>query len=292
VSYSTIEIERVGAVQVVRLNRPDRLNAFTLDMHDELLRMYDEADADGDVRVLVVTGNGRAFCAGADLAAAGRTFAYDRPDHQDVGGMLNLRTFEFSKPVIAAINGPAVGVGATMTLPMDFRMAADTARMGFVFARRGIVADGCASWFLPRVVGVSRALEWMMTGRVFDAEEARGAGLVRSLHPADELLPAALELANEIAENTSAISVTMNKQLILRMLVADHPMEANRLESRALYEIGRGPDAREGVESFLAKRPARYPGRVPADLPPMYPWWQRREFIPLPASCAQPGRAR
>jgi enoyl-CoA hydratase/carnithine racemase len=291
VSYSTIEVQRAGSVQVVRLNRPDRLNAFTLDMHHELVRMYDEADADGEVRVLVVTGNGRAFCAGADLAAGGRTFAYDRPDHRDVGGTLNLRAFEFSKPVIAAINGPAVGVGATMTLPMDIRLAADTARMGFVFARRGIVADGCASWFLPRVVGVSRALEWMMTGRVFDAEEAREAGLVRSLHPADELLPAALELANEIAENTSAISVTMNKQLILRMLAADHPIEANRLESRALYEVGRGPDAREGVESFLAKRPARYPGRVPADLPPMYPWWPRREFVPLPTSPAEPGRA-
>lgn len=282
-AYSLIETERDGSVLLVRLNRPDRLNAFNLDMHHELVRLYDEADADNDVRVIVVTGNGRAFCAGADLAAAGDTFNYaDDPNHRDVGGELNLRTYACTKPVIAAINGPAVGVGATMTLPMDIRLASETARIGFVFARRGIVADGCASWFLPRVVGISRALEWTLTGRVFDAKEALDAGLVRSVHPPEELLPAALELAREIAENTSAISVTLNRQLMWRMLGADHPMEANQVESRALRAVGSGPDAQEGIGSFLAKRAPKYPGRVPADLPEFYPWWEDRPFRPLP----------
>lgn len=282
-TYSTIKTERDGAVLVVRLNRPDRLNAFTLDMCRELIRAYDEADADNDVRVVLVTGNGRAFCAGADLAAAGATFDYaDDPAHRDSGGELNLRTFECTKPVIAAINGPAVGVGATMTLPMDIRLASESAKMGFVFARRGIVADGCASWFLPRVVGISQALEWTMSGRVFDATEALRAGLVRSVHPADELLPAALELAKEIAENTSAVSVALNRQMMWRMLGADHPILANQVESRAMRAVGGGPDAAEGVESFLAKRPATYPGRVPADLPDFYPWWDERTFTPLP----------
>jgi len=283
VAYSLIETERDGSVLLVRLNRPDRLNAFNLDMHHELVRLYDEADADNDVRVIVVTGNGRAFCAGADLAAAGDTFNYaDDPNHRDVGGELNLRTYACTKPVIAAINGPAVGVGATMTLPMDIRLASETARIGFVFARRGIVADGCASWFLPRVVGISRALEWTLSGRVFDAQEALDAGLVRSVHPPEELLPAALELAREIAENTSAISVTLNRQLMWRMLGADHPMEANQVESRALRAVGSGPDAQEGIGSFLAKRAPKYPGRVPADLPDFYPWWEDRPFRPLP----------
>ena len=280
---STIETERHGAVLLIRLNRPDRLNAYTQYMKDELIRTYDEADADNDVRAIVVTGNGRAFCAGADLGKGGATF--DRggaASPRDSGGVLNLRTFELSKPIIAAINGPAVGVGATMTLPMDIRLAADTAKMGFVFSRRGITADGCASWFLPRVVGVSKALEWTLSGRVFDAAEALEAGLVRSLHPVEELLPAALELATEIAENTSAVSVTINRQLIWRMLGADHPMQAHEVESRALGFVGASADAREGVESFLEKRPAKYPGRIPADLPDFYPWWPNREYHPLP----------
>ncbi|HEY4008258.1 MAG TPA: crotonase/enoyl-CoA hydratase family protein [Pseudonocardia sp.] len=283
-TYTTIETQRHGGVLLVRLNRPDRLNAYNLDMLDDLLRVYDEADADNDVRAIVVTGSGRAFCAGADLEKAGNTFARKPSDqpHRDSGGLLNLRTYQLTKPVIAAINGPAVGVGATMTLPMDIRLAADTAKMGFVFARRGIVADGCASWFLPRVVGVSTALEWTLSGRVFDAAEALRAGLVRSLHPADELVPTALELANEIAEHTSAVSVTLNRQLMWRMLGADHPMAAHEVESRALAHVGGTADAREGVESFLEKRPARYPCRVPADLPDFYPWWPDREFNPLP----------
>jgi enoyl-CoA hydratase/carnithine racemase len=281
---ATIETERDGAVLVVRLNRPDRLNAYTLAMHDELIEAYDRADADDEVRAIVVTGAGRAFCAGADLGRGGATFAREPTGqpHRDSGGTLNLRTYECSKPIIAAINGPAVGVGATMTLPMDIRLAADTAKIGFVFARRGIVADGCASWFLPRVVGVAKALEWTLTGRVFDAAEAHEAGLVRSVHPPDELLPAAMKLAREIAENTSAVSVTLNRHLMWRMLGADHPMAAHEVESRAIEFAGRSADAREGVESFLEKRPPHYPGRVPADLPDFYPWWDERPFTPLP----------
>ncbi|WP_037067674.1 crotonase/enoyl-CoA hydratase family protein [Pseudonocardia acaciae] len=283
-TYSTVETERDGSILLVRLNRPDRLNAYTNVMHDELIDVYDKADADDEVRAIVVTGAGRAFCAGADLGRGGATFAREHKDepHRDTGGMLNLRTYQCTKPLIAAINGPAVGVGATMTLPMDIRLAADTAKIGFVFARRGIVADGCASWFLPRVVGIAKALEWTLTGRVFDAAEAHAAGLVRSVHPADELLPAALDLAREIAENTSAVSVTLNRQLMWRMLGADHPMAAHEVESRTLEHVGRGPDAREGVESFLEKRPPRYPGRVPSDLPDFYPWWDERPFTPLP----------
>lgn len=282
-TYSAIDIERDGPVLLVRLNRPDRMNAFTPGMHRELLGLYDEADADNEVRVVVVTGNGRAFCAGADLSAAGATFDYaDDPNHRDTGGELNLRTFASTKPVIAAINGPAVGIGATMTLPMDIRLAAETAKIGFVFARRGIVADGCASWFLPRVVGISRALEWTLSGRVFGADEALAAGLVRAVYPPEELLPAALALAREIAENTSAISVALNRQMLWRMLGADHPIEANQVESRALRAVGAGPDAQEGIEAFLAKRPAAFPGRVPANLPDFYPWWRERRFQPLP----------
>ncbi|HEX4249358.1 MAG TPA: crotonase/enoyl-CoA hydratase family protein [Pseudonocardia sp.] len=283
-TYSAIETERDGSVLLVRLNRPERLNAYNHAMHDDMIRVYDEADADDGVRAVVVTGNGRAFCAGADLEKAGATFEREPSDepHRDSGGVMNLRTYECSKPVIAAINGPAVGVGATMTLPMDVRLAVDTVKMGFVFARRGIVADGCASWFLPRVVGISKALEWTMSGRVFGAAEALEAGLVRSLHPADELLPAALELAKEIAENTSAVSVTFNRQLMWRMLGADHPMAAHEVESRALGWIGGTADAKEGVESFLEKRLAKYPGKVPADLPDFYPWWPDRPFNELP----------
>jgi enoyl-CoA hydratase/carnithine racemase len=280
---STVETERHGSVLIVRLNRPDRLNAFNTQMHEDLVATYDAADADNEVKAIVVTGNGRAFCAGADLGGGGATFETgDDPNHRDTGGELNLRTFALNKPIIAAINGPAVGVGATMTLPMDIRLASESAKMGFVFARRGIVADGCASWFLPRVVGVSKALEWTMSGRVFSADDALDAGLVRSLHPADELLPAALELATEIADNTSAISVTMNRHLMWRMLGADHPIEANQVESRLFRYVGSSADAREGVTSFLEKRPANYPGRVPADLPDFFPWWPEREFKPLP----------
>ena len=279
-----IKIERDGAVAILRLNRPDQLNALTVEMIADYVAALDEVDADNDVRAVVVTGAGRAYCAGADLSGSGgKTF--DRNDeqaHRDRGGILNLRIFEMTKPMIAAINGPAVGLGATQTLPMDIRIASETAKIGFVFARRGIVADGCASWFLPRVVGISKALEWTMSGRVFGAQEALDAGLVRDVLPAEQVLPKALELAHEIADNTSAVSVALNRQMLWRMLGADHPIVGNEVESRALRAVGGTPDAYEGVTSFLEKRPAKYPGTVPADLPDFYPWWPDRPYQPLP----------
>jgi len=270
-------------VATFTLNRPDQLNAFTTTMMRELIDAFDRTDADDDVRAVVVTGSGRGFCAGADLSGGGETFnAGDRqptPDQiRDGGGLLTLRIYESKKPVIAAINGPAVGVGVTMTLPMDIRLASESARIGFVFARRGIVPEAASSWFLPRVVGISRAMEWVATGRVFPASEALEAGLVRSLYPPEQLLPAAYELAREIADNASPVSVALSRQMLWRMLGADHPMEAHKIDSRAIYERGRSPDAREGVVSFLEKRPARFPGKVSTDLPSFFPWWEDRPF--------------
>lgn len=278
--YEQITYEVADKVLIITLNRPERLNGFTVQMMEELLDAFDRADADDDVRVVIMTGAGRAFCAGADLERRARTFDYGGPErvHRDGGGRVTLRIFESPKPFIAAINGPAAGVGITMTLPMDVRLASTEARMGFVFSRRGIVLEAASSWFLPRVVGISRALEWAATGRVFPATEALEAGLVRDLHPPDALLPAAHALAREIADNTSAVSVGLNRQLLWRMLDAEHPMEAHRLESRALQFLGRTADAKEGVESFLEKRPPLFPGRISRDMPGWYPWWAERKF--------------
>jgi enoyl-CoA hydratase/carnithine racemase len=282
IEYTEIDYAVTDRVATITLHRPERMNAFTSVMCEELLDAFDRADADPDVRVVLVTGQGRAFCAGADLAGAGSTFEYSgETAHRDNGGRVSLRIFECTKPVIGAINGAAVGIGATMTLPMDVRLAASSAKMGFVFSRRGIVPEACSSWFLPRVVGISRAVEWVTTGRVFDAEEAHAAGLVRSVHEPDELLDAAYSLAAEIAENTSAVSVALARQMMWRMLGADHPMEAHRVDSRAMLDVGGSADAQEGIQSFLDKRDAEFPGRVPGDLPSFYPWWQAREFTPL-----------
>jgi enoyl-CoA hydratase/carnithine racemase len=277
-------------VLTVTLDRPDRLNAFTGRMADELIGAFDRADADDEVRAVVVTGAGRAFCAGADLTEGGSTFDYDaRPERapapepdRDRGGLVALRIFASLKPVIGAINGAAVGVGATMTLPMDVRLASDTARYGFVFARRGIVPEAASSWFLPRVVGISRALEWVTTGRVFDAGEALAGGLVRSVHEPAALLPAAYAPAREIVDNTAPVSVALARQMMWRMLGADHPMEAHRVDSRAIIERGRSADMREGVTAFLEKRAADFPDRVSTDLPALFPWWTDRPFTPLP----------
>jgi enoyl-CoA hydratase/carnithine racemase len=267
------------------LNRPDRLNAWTPTMGAELIAAFDAADADDDVRVVIVTGAGRGFCAGADLQGGGATFDWrerERADGEaiprDGGGRFTLRVFDCTKPVIAAINGPAVGVGATMTLPMDIRMAADDARIGFVFARRGIVPEACSSWFLPRAVGISRAMEWVSTGRVFSAQEAQEAGLVRSLHPKDELLDAARALAAEIAENTAPVSVALARRMMWRMLGAEHPMLAHRADSRGMFYRGQSADAAEGITSFLEKRPARFPDRVSDGLPEVMPEWVAPEF--------------
>jgi len=290
VEYEDIAYEVADRVATITLDRPDRLNAFTTRMQRELVDALDRVDADPDVRVLVVTGRGRGFCAGADLGGGDATFnrdagvaagAIELEDdgrHRDEGGLVSLRIFELTKPVIAAVNGPAVGVGVTMTLPMDVRLASTDAKFGFVFARRGIVPEAASSWFLPRLVGISRAMEWCATGRVFRAEEALAGGLVRSVHAPDDLLPAAYELAREIADNTSAVSVALTRAMLWRMLGEDHPMAAHRIDSQLIDACGAGPDAREGVVSFLEKRPPAFPGKVPGDVPAPYPWWDDPAF--------------
>lgn len=282
--YETIIYEVDHGILTLTLNRPEKLNAFTGAMLQEMLDAFDRADADDEIRAIIVTGAGRAFCAGADLSGGGDTFNADTKGDRaagmqpDGGGLLTLRIYECKKPIIAAINGPAVGVGLTMTLAMDIRLAADVAKFGFVFSRRGIVPEACSSYFLPRVVGISQALEWCYSGRVFPAQEALDGGLVKSLHEKTALLPAARDIARDIAENTSAISVTLIRHMMWRMLGADHPIEAHKIDSRGVYHLGRGQDAKEGVEAFLEKRPPRFQGKVSEDLPEYFPWWQQREF--------------
>jgi enoyl-CoA hydratase/carnithine racemase len=274
-------------VLTITLNRPDRLNAWTPTMARELISAFDRADADDDVRAVIVTGAGRAFCAGADLERGGETFdprargdaaggAAGPP--RDNGGQLTLRIFDCTKPVIAAINGPAVGVGATMTLPMDIRLAAEEARFGFVFVRRGIVPEAASSWFLPRVVGINQALEWVMSGRVFSAQEALAGRLVRSIHPRGELLDAARGLAREIADNAAPVSVALARRMLWRMLGAEHPMAAHRVDSRAMFLRGQSADVVEGINSFLEKRPPRFTDRVSDGLPDVFPGWETPAF--------------
>jgi enoyl-CoA hydratase/carnithine racemase len=270
--FEQIRYEVADGVLTITLNRPDRLNAFTETMMNELIAAFDASDADDDVGAVIVTGEGRGFCAGADLAAGGETFdwrerAASGEVPRDGGGRLVLHIYDSLKPVIAAINGPAVGVGITMTLPMDIRLAAEGAKIGFVFARRGIVPEACSSWFLPRLVGISQAMEWVATGRVFDATEAERGGLVRSVHPAGELLGAAHDLAREIADNTAPVSVALARRLMWRGMGVAHPMAAHRADSRAMFARGQSADAVEGVTSFLDKRPAVYPDRVSDGLP-------------------------
>jgi len=263
-------------VCTLTLNRPERLNAVSTEMLDTLIAALDRADGDDAVRVVIVTGAGRAFCAGADLEAGAATFerGQSRPeDHRDGGGRVTLRIFDLKKPVIAAINGPAVGFGVTMTLPMDIRIASSAARIGFVFARRGVVPEACSTWFLPRIVGINRAAEWVYSGRVFDAEEARAGGLVSRVVAPEALVETARTLALDIARNTSAISVALSRQMMWKLLGADHPMAGHRLDSLGMWWTGRSADAREGVTSFLEKRPPRFTGRPSADMPPFYPWW-------------------
>jgi enoyl-CoA hydratase/carnithine racemase len=282
-AFEQITTDLADHVLTITLNRPDRLNAWTRTMFTELMEAFDRADADDEVRVVIVTGAGRAFCAGADLERGGDTFA--KREHQDAdtiprdqGGQLTLRIFELTKPVIAAINGPAVGIGATMTLPMDVRLAADDARIGFVFVRRGIVPEACSSWFLPRVVGISRAMEWVATGRVFNAQEAVDGGLVRSLHPKAELLYAANALAGEIADNAAPVSVALARRMLWTMLGAEHPMLAHRADSRGMLYRGRSADAAEGIAAFLEKRPAEFPDKVSDGLPDVVPGWSAPDF--------------
>ena len=289
-SFETLDYAVENGVAVVTLNRPEKLNAFNTAMMRDLIAVFDVTDADDAVRCVIVTGAGRAFCAGADLSAGAQTFDYEARGgealaarqqdgvQRDGGGLVTLRIFESLKPVIAAVNGAAVGIGATMQLAMDIRMASTDARYGFVFARRGINPEAASSWFLPRLVGVQTALEWCYTGRLFPAQEALDKGLVRSIHAPEDLLPAARALAREIADNTAPVSVAITRQLIWRMAGAAHPMEAHKADSRGIQARGRSADAKEGVMSFLEKRPAVYPDRVSADLPDIWPDWTAPAF--------------
>jgi enoyl-CoA hydratase/carnithine racemase len=273
--FEEIRYDVADHVLTITLNRPERLNAFTPTMGRELIEAFDEADADDEVRAVIVTGEGRGFCAGADLGGGGSTFDWRNRQTEDEiprdgGGVVALRIFDSTKPVIAAINGPAVGVGITMTLPMDIRLVAEGAKIGFVFARRGIVPEACSSWFLPRIVGISQAMEWVATGRVFSAEEALAGRLVRSVHPQAKLLEAARALAAEISES-APVSVAVARRLLWTMLGAAHPMEAHRADSRAMLARGQSDDAREGVTSFLEKRDAVFGDRVSDGLPELFP---------------------
>lgn len=289
-AYETIRLDVADGVATLTLDRPERLNAFTQQMADDVIAAFDTIDADDDIRAVVVTGAGRAFCAGADLAGAGATF---QPGvggivgateggggrvARDTGGLVTLRIFACLKPVIAAINGPAVGIGASMTLPMDVRFIAEGARMGFVFGARGIVPDGAASWFLPRVVGISQALEWCLTARVFDASEAQAGGLVRSVVAAGDLVPTATAMAREMATNVGPVSAAVTRQLLWRMLGADHPMVAHRVDSQAIAQTGAMADAAEGITAFLEKRPPSWKLKVSSDLPGVFPWWEEPTY--------------
>jgi len=282
--YDEIRYDVSDHVLTITLHRPEKLNAFTPVMMRELLAALDAANTDDDVRVVIVTGSGRAFCAGADLTGGGDTFDYKRRGGtateapRDGGGRVSMRVYEMHKPVIAAINGAAVGVGITMTLPMDIRLVSDNAKLGFVFARRGIVPEAASTWFLPRIVGPSQAAEWLYSGRVFGADEALHAGLVRSVHAPDELLPTAHGIAREIVDNAAPVSVALARQLLWRGLAFATPYETHVADSRAMHRTGQAADVREGITAFLEKRPAQFPGSVNTDLPDVFtdnqPSWQ------------------
>jgi enoyl-CoA hydratase/carnithine racemase len=294
-AYETITYEVEDQILTLTLNRPDKLNAFNATMQKELIDAFDQADRDDNVRAIIVTGAGRAFCAGADLSSGADTFDRDAKrgpvkrlanggvDYGDLnvrdgGGQVTLRIFKCLKPVIGAINGAAVGIGVTMQLAMDIRIASENARFGFVFSQRGIVPEAASSWFLPRIVGISQALEWCYTGRVFSAQEALAGRLVSKVVAPDDLLPTARALAREIADKAAPVSIALIRQMMWRMLGADDPMEAHKIDSRGIYARGRSDDVKEGVVSFLEKRAAKFTNTVSADMPDYFPWWDEREY--------------
>ena len=287
-AFTQIVLDKIDGVATITLDRPEKMNAFTGRMGAEIAAAIDDTDADDEVRTVIVTGRGeRAFCAGADLTPEGGGSVFSDPSAvddladervRDGGGRLTLRLFNSRKPLIGACNGAAVGVGATMQLPFDIRLCSENARFGFVFARRGIVPEAASSWFLPRLVGMQAALEWCMTGRIFDAGEALDRGLVRSVHPQGELMDAAMGIAREIADNTSAVSVAMTRAMLWRLGAGGHPMDAHRIDSRAIYRLSRSEDAKEGIASFLEKRPPAYPDTVSANMPDFYPWWEEPTY--------------
>ncbi|HXB76858.1 MAG TPA: crotonase/enoyl-CoA hydratase family protein [Bradyrhizobium sp.] len=293
--YETIQYEVAEQILTITLSRPEKLNAFNATMQRELIEAFDAADKDASIRAIIVTGAGRAFCAGADLSSGADTFDrnarrgairrladgrvdYSDADVRDGGGQVTLRIFKCLKPVIAAVNGPAVGIGVTMQLAMDIRIASEDARFGFVFSQRGIVPEAASSWFLPRIVGISQALEWCYTGRVFPAREALAGRLVSKVVPPDQLLPTARQLAGEIAARTAPVSIALIRQMMWRTLGADDPMEAHKVDSRGIYTRGRSEDVKEGVMSFLEKRPANFKNKVSSDMPDFFPWWNEREY--------------
>ncbi|HEY2886120.1 MAG TPA: crotonase/enoyl-CoA hydratase family protein [Rhizomicrobium sp.] len=296
-AYKEIITDVADNILTITLNRPDKLNAFTGTMMHEMIDAFQTANKDDAIRCVIVTGAGRGFCAGADLSAGASTFdatqRRDRPERnagpvdsvnwsdervRDGGGRLTLEIYECLKPVIAAVNGPAVGIGVTMQLAMDIRIASEQARFGFVFSRRGIVPEAASSWFLPRLVGIQQALAWCYSGKVFDAKEALAGGLVAEVVPPDQLLPRARVIAKEIVDNTAPVSIALIRQMMWKGLGMDHPMEAHKVDSRGIYSRGASPDVKEGVVSFLEKRPAKFPQKVSADMPPYFPWWQPRKY--------------
>ena len=286
--YTQILVDKADGIATITLNRPEKMNAYTRQMQSEICDAMDDIDGDDSVRAVIFTGSGeRAFCAGADLTPDGGGHVFSDPNEvadlsdprvRDGGGKLTLRLFQSTKPLISACNGVAVGIGATMQLAMDIRLASETARYGFVFARRGIVPEACSSWFLPKIVGIQQALEWCYTGRIFDAAVAKEAGLVRSVHAPQDLMHAATDLAREIADNTSAISVAMTRAMMWRLSNTEHPMMAHRVDSKAIYRMSRGGDAKEGIASFLEKRAPMYPDKVSEDMPNFYPWWDEPDY--------------
>lgn len=292
--YNTLDCHLERGVATLTLNRPEQLNAFTVEMAEELIDYFERANQDDAIRAIVVTGAGRAFCAGMDLSREGNVFGLDEDQQpsledmqtrfdapafvsgvRDTGGRVSLAIYNCTKPVIAAINGPAVGIGATMTLPMDIRLASDKAKIGFVFGKIGIVPEACSSWFLPRIVGISQALEWVYTGDIFDGEEAKRGGLVKDVVAADQLLQEAQKLAHKIADNRSPVAIALARQMLYRNSAQPHPVEAHKVDSLAMFYTSIG-DGKEGVQSFLEKRTPAFSSKVSSDMPPFYPWWNEQ----------------